>query len=157
MAPLADQAFRRSDHLVFESGSTQRYESGTRDPRAHLVGRTATAGQVSLRRRSWLHDFLESDPPEGPTVLDVRLPGQSGLDFQHELAAANKEIPIIFITTRRHPDVGTSDEGWGQLNSLRSRSAIKTSSAPCSLASLAIVRGVRMRMPWLPSESASGR
>ncbi len=31
-------------------------------------------------------------------VLDVRLPGQSGLDLQRELAAANRELPIIFIT-----------------------------------------------------------
>src|SRR5207302_4344764 len=31
-------------------------------------------------------------------VLDVRLPGQSGLDFQRELSAANIHVPIIFIT-----------------------------------------------------------
>ena len=31
-------------------------------------------------------------------VLDVRLPGKSGLDFQRELAAANIQLPIIFIT-----------------------------------------------------------
>jgi FixJ family two-component response regulator len=45
-------------------------------------------------------DFLKSVPPEGPTclVLDVRLPGQSGLDLQRELAAANRALPIIFIT-----------------------------------------------------------
>src|ERR1700692_1331105 len=45
-------------------------------------------------------DFLDSDPPDGPAclVLDVRLPGQSGLDLQRELAAANRELPIIFIT-----------------------------------------------------------
>jgi FixJ family two-component response regulator len=45
-------------------------------------------------------DFLKSVPPEGPTclVLDVRLPGQSGLDLQRELAAANRVLPIIFIT-----------------------------------------------------------
>ena len=47
-----------------------------------------------------ISDFLRADPPAGPTclVLDVRLPGRSGLDFQRELAAANREIPIIFIT-----------------------------------------------------------
>src|SRR4051812_28923368 len=47
-----------------------------------------------------ISDFLKSDPPESPTclVLDVRLPGQSGLDFQRELAAANRDLPIIFIT-----------------------------------------------------------
>src|SRR5258708_36324954 len=45
-------------------------------------------------------DFLDAAPPDGPTclVLDVRLPGQSGLDLQRELAAANREVPIIFIT-----------------------------------------------------------
>ena len=45
-------------------------------------------------------DFLKSDKPDGPTclVLDVRLPGRSGLEFQRDLAAANRDIPIIFIT-----------------------------------------------------------
>src|SRR5258708_8477034 len=45
-------------------------------------------------------DFLKSDPPDGPSclVLDVRLPGQSGLELQRELAAANRQLPIIFIT-----------------------------------------------------------
>jgi FixJ family two-component response regulator len=45
-------------------------------------------------------DFLASDPPDGPSclVLDVRLPGQSGLDLQRELGATNRELPIIFIT-----------------------------------------------------------
>jgi FixJ family two-component response regulator len=41
----------------------------------------------------------KSDPPDCPTsVLDVRLPGQSGLDFQRDLAAAHRELPIISIT-----------------------------------------------------------
>ena len=45
-------------------------------------------------------DFLASNPPDGQSclVLDVRLPGQSGLDLQRELAATNRELPIIFIT-----------------------------------------------------------
>ena len=44
-----------------------------------------------------ISDFLKSVPPDGPTclVLDVRLPDQSGLDLQRELAAANRVIPII--------------------------------------------------------------
>src|SRR6266498_3279701 len=55
-----------------------------------------------------ISDFLASAPPDGPTclVLDVRLPGQSGLDFQRELAAANREFPIIFITG--HGDIPMS-------------------------------------------------
>ena len=45
-------------------------------------------------------EFLRSKLPEAPScmVLDVRLPGQSGLDFQAELAKANIHIPIIFMT-----------------------------------------------------------
>jgi FixJ family two-component response regulator len=45
-------------------------------------------------------DFLKSDKPHGPAclVLDVRLPGRSGLEFQRDLAAANRDLPIIFIT-----------------------------------------------------------
>jgi len=45
-------------------------------------------------------EFLKAGRPEGPAclVLDVRLPGRSGLDFQRELAAANIQLPIIFIT-----------------------------------------------------------
>jgi FixJ family two-component response regulator len=55
-----------------------------------------------------ISEFLESDPSDGPIclVLDVRLPGRSGLDLQRELAAANREIPIIFITG--HGDIPMS-------------------------------------------------
>ena len=45
-------------------------------------------------------DFLNNKVPEIPAclVLDIRLPGVSGLDFQAELAKANIHIPIVFIT-----------------------------------------------------------
>jgi FixJ family two-component response regulator len=45
-------------------------------------------------------EFLQMNLPEAPTclVLDVRLPGLSGLDFQSELAKANIDIPIVFMT-----------------------------------------------------------
>src|SRR6266508_1125798 len=45
-------------------------------------------------------DFLRHKLPDGPKclVLDVLLPGLSGLDFQNELTRANIRIPIIFIT-----------------------------------------------------------
>ena len=45
-------------------------------------------------------EFLKSDPPDGPAclVLDVRLPGRSGLEFQRDLAAANRDLPIVFVT-----------------------------------------------------------
>ena len=53
-------------------------------------------------------DFLKFDRPNHATclVLDVRLPGQSGLDFQRDLAAADIQLPIIFITG--HGDIPMS-------------------------------------------------
>jgi FixJ family two-component response regulator len=64
------------------------------------VGRLLRSLDIDTRLFASIPDFLKSDPPDGPAclVLDVRLPGQSGLDLQRELAAANRELPIIFIT-----------------------------------------------------------
>jgi two-component system response regulator AtoC len=45
-------------------------------------------------------DFLSSGRPEDSVclILDIRLPGMSGLELQHELGTAGVEVPIIFIT-----------------------------------------------------------
>src|SRR6202035_1271299 len=53
-------------------------------------------------------EFLRSKRPDGPSclVLDVRLPGINGLDFQRDLADAGIRIPIIFITG--HGDIPMS-------------------------------------------------
>ena len=60
------------------------------------------------RQFSSVPDFLRADPPGGPAclVLDVRMPGRSGLELQRDLAAANCQLPIIFITA--HADVPMS-------------------------------------------------
>src|SRR6266702_3939067 len=72
------------------------------------VGRLLRSVGVDVQLFASIPDFLKSDPPEGPTclVLDVRLPGRGGLDFQRELAAANRQLPIIFITG--HGDIPMS-------------------------------------------------
>jgi len=64
------------------------------------VGRLLRSLGIGTRLFASISDFLGSDPPDGPSclVLDVRLPGKSGLDLQRELAAANRELPIVFIT-----------------------------------------------------------
>jgi RNA polymerase sigma factor (sigma-70 family) len=69
------------------------------------VARLLRTVGLSTRQFSSVHDFLMADPPEGPTclVLDVRMPGRSGLELQRDLAAANRQVPIIFITA--HADV----------------------------------------------------
>src|SRR6202162_85744 len=65
---------------------------------------------VGLRFESFgtAQEFLRSKRPDGPSclVLDVSLPGISGLEFQRELANAGVQIPIIFITG--HGDIPTS-------------------------------------------------
>jgi FixJ family two-component response regulator len=57
---------------------------------------------VGLRSETFgtAQEFLRSKRPDGPScmILDVRLPGISGLDFQRELADAGIRTPIIFIT-----------------------------------------------------------
>jgi FixJ family two-component response regulator len=57
---------------------------------------------VGLRSESFgaAQEFLRSKRPDGPSclVLDVRLPGINGLEFQRELADAGIQIPIIFIS-----------------------------------------------------------
>ncbi len=65
---------------------------------------------VGLRSETFgtTQEFLRSQRPDGPSclVLDVRLPGVNGLDFQRELAEAGVRIPIIFITG--HGDIPMS-------------------------------------------------
>jgi FixJ family two-component response regulator len=53
-------------------------------------------------------ELLQSDLPDAPSclVLDIRLPGISGLDFQIDLANAGIHIPIIFMTG--HGDIPMS-------------------------------------------------
>ena len=69
------------------------------------VARLLRTVGLHTREFSSVPDFLKADPPDGPTclVLDVRMPGRSGLELQRDLAAANRQVPIIFITA--HADV----------------------------------------------------
>lgn len=63
---------------------------------------------LSVETFSSAREFLRQNRPEVPAclVLDVRLPGLSGLELQRELAAARNQIPIIFITG--HGDIPMS-------------------------------------------------
>jgi FixJ family two-component response regulator len=64
------------------------------------LGRLLLSAGIEAQLFASIPDFLKADRPKGPTclVLDVRLPGRSGLDFQRELNASDIQIPIIFIT-----------------------------------------------------------
>ena len=65
-------------------------------------GLKALLQSVNLDSRTYRSapEFFRSKPPDQISclILDVRLPGLSGLDFQAELAKANINIPIIFVT-----------------------------------------------------------
>jgi FixJ family two-component response regulator len=69
-----------------------------------IAGVVTSVGMSAVAFES-AQELLLTPPPDGPSclVLDVRLQGSSGLDFQRELARANNNIPIIFITG--HGDV----------------------------------------------------
>jgi len=72
------------------------------------VARLLRTMGLTTQQFSSVSDFLKADPLDGPTclVLDVRLPGQSGLELQRGLIAANRRLPIIFMTA--HADVPMS-------------------------------------------------
>jgi FixJ family two-component response regulator len=88
------------------------------------LGRLLQSVGLDTRLFASVSDFLKSERPHGPTclVLDVRLPGLSGLDFQRELAASDVQIPIIFITG--HGDIPMSVQAM-------KRGAIEFLTKPC--------------------------
>jgi FixJ family two-component response regulator len=63
---------------------------------------------LKVQTFSSAREFLGSSRPDGPAclVLDVRMPGLSGMDLQRELAQSGIHIPIIFITA--HGDIPMS-------------------------------------------------
>jgi len=69
------------------------------------VARLLRTVGLETQQFSSVADFFKAVPPDGPTclVLDVRLPGLSGLELQRELATANRQLPIVFITA--HGDI----------------------------------------------------
>ena len=69
------------------------------------VARLLRSVGLHAQQFSSVSDFLDAPSPDGPTclVLDIRMPGRSGLELQRDLAAANRQVPIIFITA--HGDI----------------------------------------------------
>lgn len=63
---------------------------------------------LQVRLHASVVEFLAVGVPEGPSclILDVRLPGQSGLDLQEDLVRSGVHVPIIFITG--HGDIPMS-------------------------------------------------
>ena len=114
--PVVDCSRGRRDAPCMEDAVSER--PPTDEPTVYLVDddpgvrRTAKAliESVGLRVQAFAsaREFLDSQRPDAPCclVLDVRLPGVSGLDLQRELAKTNSPLPIIFITG--HGDIPMS-------------------------------------------------
>ncbi len=79
-------------------------ESSVREGLVDLINSVGVKAKAFNSAR----EFLEYKRPEGPSclVLDVRLPGASGLELQRELTGSPQPIPIIFITG--HGDIPMS-------------------------------------------------
>jgi len=72
------------------------------------LGRLLRSVGFRVKLLGSVDEFIAAPLPEGPAcmVLDVRLPGQSGLELQRDLAAAQRQLPIVFITG--HGDIPMS-------------------------------------------------
>jgi FixJ family two-component response regulator len=98
------------DCMVTQDSPPAKFVASTSRPIVFVVDDDASMRQalsrlfqsVQLRAEAFAspQEFLQSERPDVPSclVLDVRLPGVSGLDFQTELLRADVRIPIVFIT-----------------------------------------------------------
>ena len=106
------------DSMVTQRSSSAKFVATTTQSIVFVVDDDASMRQalarlfqsVQLRVEVFAspQEFLQSERPNVPSclVLDVRLPGVSGLDFQAELLRADVRIPIVFITG--HGDIPMS-------------------------------------------------
>src|SRR5919205_4289196 len=71
-------------------------DQSTRESLRNLLRSTG----LNVQTFASAHEFLTSQRPDVPSclVLDVQLPGFSGLDLQQELAKGHAPLPIVFIT-----------------------------------------------------------
>jgi FixJ family two-component response regulator len=84
---------------VSDQGPVVRIVDDDESIRRSLSGLLQSVGLSFIAYRS-AQDFLASDSPDTPgcLVLDVHLPGLSGLDLQKELAGTDRSLPVIFLT-----------------------------------------------------------
>lgn len=87
----------RTDPIVFVVDDEAAVRDGIRKLLSSVGLRVETFGSTN--------EFLNAKRPDAPAclVLDVRLPDVSGIEFQRDLATANIDIPIIFVTG--HADI----------------------------------------------------
>jgi FixJ family two-component response regulator len=62
-------------------------------------------------------DFLQSGNDSKPicVILDIGLPGMSGLDLQRRLSAEGRQLPVIFVSAHDEPEMRTEALAWGAI------------------------------------------
>ena len=81
-------------------------DSSVRKALTRLIRASGYYVKAFASARDFLDDWRRADEAPACLVLDIRMPGLSGLDLQHELQAAKTLLPIIFITG--HGDIPMS-------------------------------------------------
>jgi FixJ family two-component response regulator len=74
----------------------------------HALDSLLRSVNINVRTFASTSEFLQAERPDIPSclVLDIRLPGQSGIDFQGELTGLDIKLPIVFVTG--HGDIAMS-------------------------------------------------
>src|SRR4051812_35317788 len=121
------------------------------------VGRLLRSVGLQTQQFSSVTEFLNAELSDGPTclVLDIRMPGGSGLELQRDLGAGNRRLPIIFITA--HADVPMTVQAMkgGAIEFLTKPFRDQELLDAIQAGSLAIVPVERVIAHWLPSRSVS--
>lgn len=71
-------------------------------PIRRALERLIKSAKLGVETFASAEEYLAADPPEGPSclVLDVKLPGLSGLELQEQVIGTNRSMPIIFLSGR---------------------------------------------------------
>ena len=79
------------------------------EPLRKALGSVMKAAGFSPRTFASAEDFLGCDDCDDTAclILDVRLPGMSGIDLQQKMSKANRQLPIVFVTA--HGDASLRD------------------------------------------------
>lgn len=79
-------------------------------PIRRALERLIKSAKLGVETFASAEEYLAADPPEGPSclVLDVKLPGLTGLELQEQVIGTNRTMPIIFLSGRS--DISTSVE-----------------------------------------------
>jgi len=71
-------------------------------PIRRALERLIKSAKLGVEMFASAEEYLAADPPEGPSclVLDVKLPGLTGLELQEQVIGTNRTMPIIFLSGR---------------------------------------------------------